>query len=86
MLDFLHINHGCKFSSQGEFAIHSKEMWVLTKGWGDHDRTVCLETITPILIDTEDDLMTYSSVTPVSLRFSLINIDSPLWANHTGLF
>ena len=53
---------------------------------GDHDQTVHLETITPILIDPNGALLTCGSVTPVSLCFSHVKIGSPLWANHTGIF
>lgn len=48
------------------------------KGKDDRDWIVCLETITHIWTDTEDSLMTCGSVTPVSLCFSNVKIDSPL--------
>lgn len=59
-------------------------MWVLPRGWDDRDWSLSLEAIIPILIDTKGALMTYDSVTPVSLCFSHVKIDSLLWANHAG--
>ena len=56
------------------------------KGTGVHDRTVGLETVTTVLINTKGAPMPYGSVAPVSLCFSHVKIGSLLWANHTGLF